>query len=104
MNAFAAASAALFRDPNLGSDAVWRAGGDGPAMLVRAILRAPDRENNWSDTRVVSDAVSVQLTTLQVPDLRGGDTVEVGGRLLLIRGEPVRDALRLVWTAEAVPA
>ena len=30
-----------------------------------------------------------------------GDTVEVEGERFTIRGAPVRDSLRLVWTAEA---
>jgi hypothetical protein len=103
MNAFAAAMATLFLDPNMGQNAIWRSGGDGPAMLVRVIRRAPDREASWSETRVVSDTVTLQVSAAQVPDLRGGDTIEVGGELLRVQGEPVRDAHRLIWSAEAVP-
>lgn len=105
MDAFAVAIAALFADRNMARDALWRAGGEGPAVLVRVIPRAPDREASWSDTRVIVDTISLELSAAQIPDLRGGDTVEiVGGAVLRVRGEPARDARRLVWTAEAGPA
>ena len=42
MNAFAAATDALFADPNLGETALWQAGGIGPGVPVRVIRRRPD--------------------------------------------------------------
>ena len=43
MTAFATAIDALFADPNLGLDAVYRAGGADPGVPVRVIIRRPDR-------------------------------------------------------------
>lgn len=37
MNAFADALAALVADPNLGGEAVYRQGGDGPPVTLRVL-------------------------------------------------------------------
>lgn len=101
MTAFAHAITALFADPNMAADATWRAGGTGPAVPVRVIRRAPDRVEGFGAGRFVTDTTLLDLPLLVLPDLAEGDTVEVEGTRYTLRGAPVRDSLRLVWTAEA---
>ena len=102
--AFAAALDALFSDPNIGRDAIWRVGGAGPGVPVRVVLRRPDVIASFGDTRIVTPAMLADLLVSQAPDIAEGDTIEAGGELFLVQGEPVRDAERLVWTIEACAA
>ena len=102
--AFAAALDALFADPNLGVDAVFRAGGAGPGVPIRVIVRQPDRIGTFGETRIAAATTTVDLRVAEVAAPAAGDTIEVDGTVYTIQGEPVRDAARLLWTAELRPA
>ena len=103
MNIFAAAIDALFADPNLARDAVYRAGGADPAVPVRAILRRPDRVGEFGETRIVAGVVMIDVRVSEVAVPAEGDTIQAEGTVYIIQGEPIRDAERLVWTLEARP-
>jgi hypothetical protein len=104
MTAFATAIDALFADPNLARDALWRAGGADPSLPVRVILRQPDRSSDFGETRIVAETTmfDVRVSDIAVP--AAGDTIEVDDTVYVIQGEPARDVERLVWTIEARPA
>lgn len=101
---FSAALDDLFADPNLARNALWRAGGIDPAVPVRAIVRRPDRIGEFGETRIVAGSTVFEIRIAEAPTLAEGDTIEADGELHVVQGEPVRDAVRLVWTAEARPA
>ncbi len=101
MTAFTAAAAALFRDPNIAVDALYRPGGIGVGVPVRVIRAAPDRLAQFGESRFVTDTVSLDIAVADAPDLVESDTVEINGTLYTIRGAPIRDADRLVWSVEA---
>ncbi|WP_415914779.1 head-tail joining protein [Rhodopseudomonas palustris] len=42
MFAFTSAIDALFADPNIGEDTLWKAGGVGAGVAVRIIRKSPD--------------------------------------------------------------
>jgi len=104
MRIFAVAIDALFADPNLGVDAVYRAGGADPAVPVRVILRRPDRVGAFGDARIVAETTVFDLRVAEVATPAEGDTLEVSGATYVVQGEPLRDAERLVWSIEARPA
>lgn len=101
MSAFATATAALFRDSNLTQDSVWRSGGAGVPVAVRAMLRRPDAVTGFGEGRFVTDSVMIDVECAALGGLAPGDTFEIGGIIYEVRGEPMRDALRHVWKAEA---
>ena len=101
MTAFAAATSALFRDPNIAVDALYRPGGIGGGVPVRVIRAAPDRLAQFGESRFVTDTVGLDVAIAEAPNLAEGDTFEIEGTLHTIRGAPIRDADRLVWSAEA---
>lgn len=103
MTAFAVAVGTLFADRNLASDALWRQGGTGPEQSVRVIRRSPDATVPYGDGRFVVDTDMVMLPLSSVPDLAPGDTIEIGAEILVVTGDPLRDARRLVWTAQVRP-
>lgn len=100
MSVFAEAIGDLFADPNLARDALWRAGGTGSPLLVRIILRQPDRVGSFGETRLLAATTVVEVRTAEVPTLAEGDAFEIDGEIFVVQGEPVRDSERLVWTAE----
>jgi len=104
MAAFAAAVDALFADPNLGRDALWRVGGTGDPLLIRVIPTQPDRIESFAETRIHSETAQFDVRTSEVPNPRPGDTLEIEGESFVIQGEPVRDSERLVWTLDTRPA
>lgn len=101
MSAFTAALGVLFEDPNLGLDALYRAGGTGEARPVRIMRRAPDTIGDFGEGRFVTDTLRLDVRVAEVDPLDPGDTFQIGEELLEVRSEPMRDAERLVWTAEA---
>ena len=96
MNAFADAMAALVADPNLGTEAVYRQGGTGPAVPVRVLRSSPDRVADAFGTEVLSatDILSVTIATL--PDLAAGDSFALGADLLTVT-HAERDASGTAW-------
>lgn len=98
MSAFANATAALFRDPNLAQDALWRSGAP---VAVRVMLRRPDAVTGFGEGRFVTDSVMIDVECAALGALAPGDTFEMGGVTYEVRGEPLRDAPRHVWKAEA---
>ena len=101
MPALATMVNATFRDRNLASDAIYRLGGAGAGSNCRAVLSAPDQAGNFGDTRFVTDTVILSLRVADAPALAALDTVQIDGVIYRIQGVPIRDATRLVWTAEA---
>ena len=101
MSAFATTVAASFRDRNLAADALYRPGGIGSGFPCRAVLSAGDQTGGFGETRIVADSVLISLQIADAPSLTPGDSLEIGGSLFRILGVPLRDATRLVWTAEA---
>jgi hypothetical protein len=104
MPAFAAAIDALFADPNLAVDAVYRAGGADPGIPVRVVVRRPDRVGDFGDTRLLTETTVFDVRVSEIAEPAAGDTIEADGVTYVIQGEPVRDAERLVWTIDARPA
>ncbi len=101
MTAFAAATSALFRDPNIAVDAVYRPGGTGAGVSIRVVFSSPDQLAAFGEGRFVTDTVLIAVCVADAPDLAESDTVEINGTLYTIRGAPIRDADRLVWSVEA---
>jgi hypothetical protein len=101
VTAFTAAAAALFRDLNIAVDALYRQGGIGSGVAIRVIRSAPDQVAAFGEGRFVTDTVLIAVCVADAPDLASGDTIEVNGVLFEVRSDPMRDADRLIWTAEA---
>jgi hypothetical protein len=98
---FTGAIDALFADPNLGADAIYRAGGAGEAITLRAIIRQPDRVGTFGETRIATETTIFDIRTSDIATPAEGDTIEMHGIVYVIQGEPIRDAERLIWTMEA---
>ncbi|MFO1152756.1 MAG: hypothetical protein U1E42_03680 [Rhodospirillales bacterium] len=103
MNAFPAAIELLFNDPNLGTNAVYRAGGAEPGVPVRAIVRRPDRIGSFGETRIVAETLVIDVRVSEVAAPAEGDTFQIGGETFVVQGEPISDAERLIWSIEARP-
>ena len=103
MDAFAAATDALFADPNIARDALWRAGGAGDGVVVRVITKRPDQVVGFGDSRAILPTMLIDVRRSEVPSAAAGDTVEIEGDTFEIIATPVADSLGLVWTCEAAP-
>ena len=103
MDAFAAATDALFADPIIARDATWRAGGAGAGMAVRVITKRPDQVGSFGDSRVLLPTMLIDVRRSEVSEPASGDTVEIEGNLFEIVATPIADSLGLVWTCEAAP-
>jgi hypothetical protein len=101
MNAFEMALDALFADPNIACDALWRAGGVGDGIAARIVTRKPDQVVGFGDSRAILPTMLIDVRRSEVPDPASGDTVEIDGDAFEIIATPVADSVRLVWTCEA---
>ena len=102
MDAFTSAIDALFADPNIGEDALWKAGGVGPGVAVRIIRKSPDRMAEFGESRAVLPTVGIDIRRSQAATITEGDLIVIGAETLKIIGEPMGDALGLVTACEAV--
>lgn len=103
MTAFSTAIDAIFADPNMAVDAIYRASGDGDPVDVRVMRSRPDESAIYTGARFVADTIRLELRVSEVADLNVGDTFEIDGETFAVQGEPLRDAERLWWTADVVP-
>jgi hypothetical protein len=104
INAFAAAVDALFADPNIGEDALWKAGGSGAGVAVRIIRKSPDRVAEFGESRAVMPTTCIDIQRSQAAAITEGDLILIGPETYRINGEPMGDALGLVLACEAVKA
>jgi hypothetical protein len=103
MNAVAIAMDALFVDSNIGTEAIYTAGGGNP-VLVRVVARRGDSVTGFGEAKLWSETQHFDLRVSEVTNPRPGDRIEIDGEAFLIQGEPVRDPERLIWSIEARPA
>lgn len=103
MTAFSAACDAIFADPNLAADAVWRPHHSVVDIPCRVILARPDAQGSFGEAQIVSDTMRIDVRVGQVANPERGDTVTIGTETFVVQGEPRRDRRRLVWQCEAVP-
>jgi hypothetical protein len=107
MDAFVAATDALFADPNIARDATWRAGGAGAGIAVRVITKRPDQVVSFGDSRAILPTVLIDVRSSEGFEPASGDTVEIPGSgpgtgdVFEIIATPTLDSLGLVWTCEA---
>ncbi|WP_246736611.1 hypothetical protein [Methylobacterium sp. DB0501] len=97
---------ALFEDPNLSCDAVWRANGAGDGLPVRIRRRSPEGIVGAGGGQFDLDAMLIDVRLSEVPSPAKGDTFEVGvedgepGGLFEVIGLATIDSHRLVRTCE----
>lgn len=103
MSVFAEAIDDLFTDPNLARDAIWRPSVGDP-VPVRIMLRQPDEVAAFGESRFATNTMVIDIRVTDVAEPHPGDKVEIDGELFVVQGEPRRDAERLIWRIEAVPA
>jgi hypothetical protein len=102
MSAFASAIDALFADPNMGEDALWKAGGVGLGVAVRIIRKSPDRMAEFGESRAVLPAIGIDIRSSQVAAITEGDLIVIGAETFKVIGEPMGDSLGFVAACEAV--
>ncbi|WP_422074100.1 head-tail joining protein [Tranquillimonas rosea] len=101
MDAIARGMDAVFTDPNMAESATYTPAGGGESATVRVILRRPDVVSDFNRGQFVSDTTEFDIRVSDAPELRAGDTIDLGDETLTVVGEPRRDPRRLKWTAEA---
>ena len=102
IDAFASAIDALFADPNLGEDALWKAGGVGAGVAVRIIRKSPDRMAEFGESRAVVPTIGIDIRRSEAATINEGDLIVIGAETYRIIGEPMGDALGFVSACEAV--
>lgn len=97
MTAFDTMVGTLFADPNLGTPALWRAGGLGAGVALRLLWRSPDEVIISGERRFVATGRTAEIRIADAPGLTVGDTIEIAGDILPVIAAPESDADRLVW-------
>jgi hypothetical protein len=96
VNAFAAAMGVLAADPNLGSDAVYRAGGSGPEVVLRVLRSSPDRLAAAFGTTLVQATDVLAVAVAALPAIAPDDTFVLGAEVLTVQ-HAERDAAGIAW-------
>lgn len=103
-NAFAAAMDDLFADPNVAANAVYLPSSGGAGSDVRVILKRPDEVASFGEARIASETLVLLVRVAEIHDLEEDDQFLISGRNYVVQGEPMADALRLIWTINTRPA
>lgn len=101
MTVFADAVDAMFADPSLAEDALWRAGGVGAGIAVRIIRKSPDEVASFGASRAILPAVIIEVRGSEVVAPASGDSVQIGTVSFDIICPPRRDRLGFIWECEA---
>ena len=96
MNAFAAAVATITADPNIGTDAVYRAGGIGAPVPLRVARSAPDRLGEAFGTSIVQATDVLLVAVADVADPAAGDRFVLGPDTLTVQ-HAEREAAGMAW-------
>nr|WP_282572240.1 hypothetical protein [Roseomonas acroporae] len=83
-------------DPNLGSDATFRAGGTGPEVVLRVLRSSPDRLADAFGTTLVQATDVLTVAVAVLPAIVSGDTFALGGEVLTVQ-HAERDAAGIAW-------
>ncbi len=100
MGAIETAINALFADPNIAMDAIYRTEGTGDPQTVRIVTKRPDEVLDFGDCRVVTATTVVEVRVSELASPQAGDTLEIGGETFIIQGMPRRDSERLIWSLD----
>jgi len=103
MSAFSTAVDAIFADPNMAVDAVYRSRTSGADVPCRAVRRQPDEITEYGGAQIVSATLRVDLRVSEVPAPLEGDLIILPGGRVVIEGAPIRDRLGLVWRCGTIP-
>ncbi|AVM76205.1 head-tail joining protein [Magnetospirillum gryphiswaldense] len=98
MSAFTDAIDDLFADPNMAVAVTYQ------GSPVRALVRRPDRDIEFSDITVQTSTAVFEIRRREVPAPQAGDVIVHDGDSFVVQGEPRLDAERLVWTIDVRPA
>ncbi|SFG92871.1 head-tail joining protein [Methylobacterium gossipiicola] len=77
MNPFALAVDAMFDDPNMAEDAIWRAGGGAGGLPVRIRYRSPEAIVGLDGNRFDLAATLIEVRLSEVAEPAEGDQVDV---------------------------
>lgn len=103
MNAFAAATDAIFADRNMSVEVGYLRGGLGPLITVRGIIRAPTDTFDQAGYQIATDTLRLSLRVADAPDCAEGDSVILNGTdWHVITGQPLRDSHGLMWSVTLV--
>lgn len=103
MTVFDDMMATLFADPNLAVAAVLTTR-DGEAVAVKIVRRRPDDVvSAFGGTSIKAETFAFDVQVAEIETLEEGMILEIAGELFIVEGAPVRDADRLLWSAQARP-
>ncbi|MBF0327238.1 MAG: hypothetical protein HQL42_19555 [Alphaproteobacteria bacterium] len=98
MSAFADAFDDLFGDPNMAVTVSYQ------GSPVRALVRRPDRDIEFSDITVQTSTAVFDVRRREVLAPQAGDVIVHDGDSFVVQGEPRLDTERLIWTLDTRPA
>lgn len=100
MEAFALALDTLYGDPNMGTPALYRAGGAGDGVPVTVLLSQPDADLPFGAATVRTATRVVEVRRSEVAAPAEGDALVIQGETLVVQAPPKADAARLSWTLD----
>ncbi|MCJ2034244.1 hypothetical protein [Methylobacterium sp. J-068] len=110
MSVFGLAIDAIFNDPNMADDALWRVGGAGEGIPVRIIRKSPDGIVGLQGNQFDLNAMLLDVRTSEVASPAEGDTVQIldeedgaPAETVTVTGLSKLDGSGLVRTCEVAP-
>ena len=100
MSVFDTAVQALFRDPNMTEDALWRPSGVGAGITIRIIRIQPQAQFDIGGVKLVQDNVLFDVPAGMAPTIDENDTIEAGGEVFKIQSPPVRSMSGRIWRVD----
>lgn len=103
MDAFAAATQAMFEDPHLAEDVTWHPGGGADPVTLRAMVRVPDEITSFSGVAIKTETLILHVQVADVAQPEVGQSFLVRGSMRGVQGEPRKDSTGLIWQIDTAP-
>ena len=104
MTVFAEAIDTMLADANMCVDVLYRAGGAGNGVALRAAWYRPSGLTQFGDARLIAEGERLELRAADVPALSSGDSFEIAGEEWRAVGDPERGADALTWIVTVAQA
>lgn len=103
MSAFSDGMDAIYGDDNVAVDAIYRPGGAGDGVPVRAIKTDTEDTASYGRSAVILTGVMIQVRKSEVQTAGKGDTFRIGTTTYFVHADPRLDPLELEWSCEVKP-
>ena len=104
MSVFDLALRALYTDPNISVDGLWRPQTSSEAYPVRLIRLSPQSEFDIAGMKISTDSIAFEIPFGFAPTIDEGDHIETGEGIYVVQAPPAKIMDGKIWRLDVKPS